>query len=252
MSGDLTRDAFLGGRLKLLQPARGYRAGTDPVLLAAATPARGGERVLDLGCGVGTAAFCLMARVPGLSVTGLELQADYADLARRNAQANALPLTVVTGDVADLPAALRAESFDHVIANPPFFDPGKSLAAEDPGKATAFAGATPLSTWIDTALRRLRPGGRLTLIQRIERLPELLSACDARIGTLRFLPLAGRAGRPPERFLLHGRKGGRGAFRMLPPLILHDGAAHPGDRDSFTRPVAAVLREAAPLPVDWG
>ena len=96
---ELTEDGFLGGRLSLLQPARGYRAGVDPVFLAAATPARPGQSVLDLGCGVGTAALCLGARVPDLSLAGLERQPDYAALARENATRNGIPLTVIEGDL---------------------------------------------------------------------------------------------------------------------------------------------------------
>lgn len=252
MTGPTTEDAFLGGRLILNQPARGYRAGTDPVLLAAAVPALPGQSVLELGCGVGTAALCLMSRVPGLDATGVELQSDYADLARRNAVRNGLPLHVVTADLARLPRGLRQRGFDHVFANPPYFDPARSLPAQDSGKATAFAGDTPLPAWIDIALRRLVPGGRLTVIQRMERLPELLAACDTRIGGLCVLPLAGRDGRAPERLILHGRKGGRAPFRLLPPLAIHAGPAHDGDRDSFAPAIAAVLRDGAGLAVDWG
>jgi len=78
---ELTEDAFLGGRLRLRQPAAGYRAAIDPVLLAAAVPAAAGDSVADLGCGVATAGLCLLARVPGARVSGLELQAPLADLA---------------------------------------------------------------------------------------------------------------------------------------------------------------------------
>src|SRR5574343_1545621 len=95
----LTDDKFLCGRLRLWQPAQGYRAATDPVLLAAACPATAGQSVLDLGCGAGAAALCLAARVPDLALAGLELQPEYADLARRNAARNGVAMQVECGDL---------------------------------------------------------------------------------------------------------------------------------------------------------
>ena len=147
---ELTRDAFLGGRLQLWQPAEGYRAATDPVLLAAACPAGPGARVLDLGCGVGTAALCLATRVPGLQLAGLEIQPFYADLARRNAAKAAVDFEIVTGDLARMPAALR-QPFDHVIANPPYY-PRHGTPSPDPGRAMALSGGPPLAAWIDAAV----------------------------------------------------------------------------------------------------
>ena len=117
--GDLTHDAFLCGRLHLWQPRKGYRAATDPVLLVAACPAVAGQRVLDLGCGAGAASLCLAARVPGLQLAGLELQAAYATLARRNAAENGIDMQVEEGDLASMPRALRV-AFDHVIAKTPY------------------------------------------------------------------------------------------------------------------------------------
>ena len=105
---DLTRDAFLDGRVQAWQPRAGYRAATDPVLLAAAVPARAGQSVLELGCGVGVASLCLAARVPGLEMTGVEVQAEYAALARRNAAENGAALQVVEADLEALPTDLRA------------------------------------------------------------------------------------------------------------------------------------------------
>ncbi len=113
---------FLCGRLRLWQPVRGYRAATDAVLLAAACPARPGETVLDLGCGAGAASLCLAARVPGVVLSGLEVQPGYADLACRNAARNGVAMEVVEGDLAICPERLR--DFDHVIANPPWYPPG--------------------------------------------------------------------------------------------------------------------------------
>lgn len=244
----LTHDAFLGGRLHLHQPAKGFRGGIDAVLLAAACPARPGDHVLDLGCGVGTAALCLGTRIKGLRLTGVELQPDYADLARRNAAEAGIDMQVIKGDLSAPPDTLRQITCDHVITNPPYFDRARGSRAPDAGRDIALGGETPLSTWMDAATRRLRPGGWLTVIQKSDRLGDLLGAMDARLGSVVVLPLAPRAGRNAALVIARARKGGRGPLRLAAPLVLHDGATHPGDRDHYAAAISAVLRDAAPLP----
>ena len=243
----LTRDAFLGGRLAILQPREGYRAATDPVLLAAAVPARTGEPVLELGCGAGVASLCLACRVPGVRPTGLDLQPAYAALAARNAALNRVEMRVETGDVADPPAALRAESFVHVFMNPPYFPAGDGTPAQDAGRERGRREAVPLAAWIDTGIRRLAPRGTLTVIQRADRLPEMLAALDGRMGSVAVLPLAPRAGRAAGRVILQAVKGGRAPFRLAAPLVLHRGEAHEADADSHTRTVSEILRNGAAL-----
>ena len=247
MSDELTQDAFLGGRMALWQPRNGYRAGVDPILLAASVPALPGHRVLELGCGAGAAILALGRRVAGLDLTGVELQEQYAALAARNAEDNAIPLRVVTADLSQLPAELRQEPFDHVIANPPYYRDAAHTAARDAGRATALGGATALETWIDTAARRLRPKGILSLIQRVERLPDLLGACAGRLGSVEVLPVAARVGRRPGLILMRAKKGGRADFRLHAPLILHRGRSHEADGDDFVPEIQAVLRDAAAL-----
>ena len=94
----LTDDGFLSGRLQILQPRKGYRAGADPVLLAAACPAKPGDNVLEAGCGAGVASICLGARVDALTLTGLELQEKYADLACENAARNYQTFSILQGN----------------------------------------------------------------------------------------------------------------------------------------------------------
>lgn len=241
----LTDDAFLGGRLRLWQPAKGYRAATDAVFLAAACPAQPGDSVLDLGCGAGAASLCLAARVPGLALAGLELQPDYAELATRNAARAGVAFDVVTGDLAHFPRAL-ARDFDQVIANPPWYPPGGTPSPQA-GRATALQVRLPLGLWVATAARRLRPGGWLTLIAGADSLPELLAALAPKLGSAAVLPLQPRPGRAAPRLILRARKGGRAPFRLLPPLVLHQGAAHDGDGDDFTPAASAILRDSAPL-----
>ncbi len=245
----LSDDAFLGGRLRVLQPKTGYRAATDPVLLAAAVPAAPGEAVLDLGCGVGVAGLCLALRVPGLALWGLELQPAYAALARENALRNGIAATILEGDVARPPAALRARPFDRVLMNPPWFPPA-APPARDPGRDRAQREDRPLAAWIDAGLRRLRPGGTLSVIARAERLGDILAALSGRAGSVAVLPLVSRAGRPAGRVIVTAAKGRRGPLALRFPLVLHEGAEHAGDFDAFTPEASAVLRGGAAIGPD--
>jgi len=180
----------------------------------------------------------------------LELQAGYAALARRNAAESGIALTVHEGDVARVPAALRALRFDHVMMNPPYFSRARGTAAGDAGRETALGEQVPLAAWVEAATRRLAPGGRLWVVQRTERLPELLSAMDGRLGGVTVLPLSARAGRDADLVLLRARKGGRGPFLLRAPRLLHSGAAHVQGVPDFAPDIAAILREGSPL--DWG
>ncbi|WP_424977846.1 tRNA1(Val) (adenine(37)-N6)-methyltransferase [Leisingera sp. S232] len=245
---ELSCNGFLGGRVQLLQPHKGYRAGVDPVLLAAAVPAAPGHAVLELGCGAGQALLCLGGRVPGLSLAGVELQLPYADLARRNAAANDQKLEVVEADLSSLPSELKQRHFQHVIANPPYYKRGAHSQSEDAGRRRALGEETPLADWIAVAARRLAPKGYLHMIQRADRLPDMLAGCSGSLGSLEILPLCPRAGRAAELVILRARKGGKADFRLHAPLVLHEGHQHERDGDSYQPKIRAVLRDAAALP----
>lgn len=247
---DTTDNAFLGGRLRVLQPARGYRAGMDPVLLAAAVPAHPGQSVLELGCGVGTGVLCLGARVSGLHLAGVEVQAAYVGLARLNAARNGAEIAIHHADITELPASLKAQNFDHVLANPPFFQRASSHPSQDVGRETGRGETLALARWVEVAAKRLKPGGRATFIQRAERLPELLTACTGRLGSLEVLPLLPRQGRAARLVLLRGRKGGGAAFCLHAGVVLHRGERHLRDGDDYSPLISDVLRNGAALPFD--
>ena len=246
---DHSLDAFLGGRVTLRQPRRGFRSGIDAVLLAAAVDAAPGQSVLELGCGAGAASLCLAARVPGLVLSGLEIQPDYAALAVENAARNGVAMTVATGDLQHMPPKLAAQGFDHVMANPPYYLPGKRGAAQNPGRERALAAATPLEAWIDAATRRLNPGGWLTMIQKAPRLGDMISALDSRLGSVTIKPIAPRKGRAAELVILRARKGGRADLILANPLISHKGRRHVEDGPSYRAAVEAILRDGGKMPI---
>lgn len=247
MTEGIRRDAYLGGRVHLWQPERGYRAGVDPVILAASVPARPDQSLLELGCGAGAAMLCLGVRVPGLRITGLERDEGFAALARRNADENRVAAEIVTGDVARMPPALRARRFDHVIANPPYFDRALGHRSDDRAREAAMGEQTPLALWVAAAAKRCAPKGHVSFIHRAERLPELLALMLERLGAVQVLPLIPRPGREARLVLVRGRMGARAPFRLHDGVVMHDGTTHEADRESYTTRMLAVLREGAAL-----
>lgn len=245
-SQEIVENAFLDGRVRLLQPKRGYRAATDPVLLAAASPLARGQSVLDLGCGAGAASFCLGRRVKGLEQHGLELQEAYAGLARRNADLNQIDLTVHQGDIRAMPESLKERAFDAVILNPPWHGASGSGSPHHP-RDVAHRLDTALAVWIAAALTRTKPGGWIVLIQRAEWLAEILAGLAPRAGDIAILPLAARKGRPAKRVVVKARKGSNGQLRLVAPLVMHEGLEHLSDSDDFTPEARAILRDGAAL-----
>jgi tRNA1(Val) A37 N6-methylase TrmN6 len=245
---ETTFDAFLGGRITLEQPTKGYRAGVDPVLLAASVPARAGQSVLELGCGTGAALLCLASRVEDLDLRGIEMQPHYADLCRANVDANRFGATIYTADLRALPADLTALSFDQILANPPYFQRNAGYSSPHEDRDIAFGGATKTQDWLDVAYRRLKPKGWLTLIQKADRLPEILRALDARFGSITVTPIVGRHGRNADRFILRVRKHGMTPFALNAPVVLHQGDTHLRDGEDYHPNIKAVLRDGAQFP----
>jgi len=238
----VTEDHILGGRVALTQPAKGYRAGLDAALLAAACDAQPGERVIEAGCGVGAVMLAAAARRPGARFFGLERDPEALALAERNIRANDLAARVETasGDVASFrPPA----PFDAALSNPPFFDDPLSLRGPDPARRGAYIADAGLEAWTALLLRALRDGGTITLIHRADRLADILVRLGAKAGSFQIRPIHPFADAPASRVLVRGVRGGRAPLRLLPPLVLHDrgGGKH-------TAAAEAILRGEADLP----
>ena len=230
---DVTEDAFLGGGLLLRQLKSGHRAGHDAVLLAAATPARKGDRVVDLGAGVGAAGLAVARRVGDIDLVLVEIDRDLAALARANADANALAADVIVLDVeaaADTFAAanLNPDSVDAVLMNPPFNDSTRHRMSPNPARGIAHvATSTTLSNWIHASRRILKTRGMLTLIWRADGIAEVLSALDHGFGSLQLLPVHGDARGPANRILVRATKGGRAPTQIHAGLMLNDESGLP-------------------------
>jgi tRNA1(Val) A37 N6-methylase TrmN6 len=226
-SGELTEDAFLAGQLRLRQPKSGHRAGHDAMLLAAATPARSGDRVVDFGAGVGAAGLALAKRVPAIDLVLVEIDPALAVIARGNAASNAIAADVIVLDVSSaadafVAAGLSADSVDVVLMNPPFNDPARHRAAPDRAREVAHvATAETLESWVHAARRVLKSGGILTLIWRADGLIEVLAAINRGFGSVAILPVHGDVAAPAIRVLIRATKGGKAPTQIHPPLMLN-------------------------------
>ena len=239
---EIVENALLGGRVRLLQPAKGYRAGMDAALLAAACDAAPGDRVIEAGCGAGAVLMQIAARRPGVRLTGLERDPAMAALARRNATLNGAEAEVVEGDVARGFRALDLPVFDRAVSNPPFFDDPGALRAPAPGKTGAWMADDGLGAWTRFLLKSVREGGRIVVIHRADRLADLLAGLGETAGSFAIRPVHAFADEPAKRVLVQAIKTGKAPLRLLPPLVLHarDGAKHTAEAEAVLRGEAAL------------
>jgi tRNA1(Val) A37 N6-methylase TrmN6 len=232
-ASELTEDAFLGGRLRLRQPKSGHRAGHDAMLLAAATPARPGDRVVDFGAGVGAAGLALATRISGIQINLIEIDDALAELARGNAASNRIDAKIIAMDLASGAAAFAAaglapDSADVVLMNPPFNDSRRHRPSPDKSREIAHvADAATLESWIHAARRILKSAGVLTLIWRADGLADVLAALDRGFGSLVILPIHGNAATPAIRILIRAIKGGRAPTQIYAGLMLNDESGVP-------------------------
>jgi tRNA1(Val) A37 N6-methylase TrmN6 len=239
-----TTDDFLGGRIGVKQPKGGHRAGSDAVFLAASVPARAGMRVLDVGAGVGVAGLCVLARVPSVELTAVEIDARLCALAAENAERNGFgdKVDVLNADVTAPGKSRRAlgllsESYDQVVANPPFHAEGKVRAAPDRGRAAAHVmDRGGLAAWVRFFAAMAKPKALLSVIHRPDCLGELLPLLEGRFGNIAVFPLFPKRGEAATRIIVQAEKGSRAGLSLLPGIVLHEADG------SYTAEAKAVLR----------
>ena len=244
----LTDDRLLGGRVALYQPAAGYRAAIDPVLLAASIPAREGQTVLEIGAGVGGAALCLAARVPAIVVHGLEIQADLVEVAALNIDRNHAAGTVIReADILAPPDDLLT-AYDHVMANPPHLKATAARLSPNAAKAAAnVEGGAGLRDWVSMAVSKARRRGSVTFVHRFDRLADLDDAFSPHKGSATVYPLWRDASRRQARRVLYRwRNDGQSKRAVTGGMILHH------DGGEFTAQAEAVLRGGAVIDIEPG
>jgi len=241
---EVTEDRLLGGRILLRQPARGYRAGADAALLAAACDAGDGQSVLEAGCGAGAALLAAAARRPAARFLGLESDPDALALAQQNIALNGLADRVEArgADVGQPFSRLGLTPFDLAIANPPFFDDEGALRAPDPAKRAAWIATEGLAAWCAFLVKAVREKGSIVMIHRADRLADIMASLAPKAGSFTVRPVHPFADAPAKRVIVRAVKTGKAPLRILPPLVLHDRAG-----GKHTLQAEAILRGEAAL-----
>lgn len=246
--GEIAEDRLLGGRLRLLQPVKGHRAGSDAILLAAAIPELGAGPLSDFGAGVGTVGLAVALRQPALEVVLVERDPELAALAARNAGLNSLDERVRTvvgtigernGDLAR--AGLAAASMAWVAMNPPFFEVGEVRASPVANRRVAHVAGQSLGDWLKAARHVLKPGGGVSIIHRAEALGAILAGLETGFGAVEIRPVHGQADRPAIRVIVSARLGSKKPAALLPALVLN------GADERFTAFSEALHRGEAVL-----
>lgn len=252
MSEEVT---VLGQRLRLRQIPDGFKTSIDAVLLAAACPAQTGHRVLDLGCGVGSAGLSVLTRIEGTMLTGIDVLPDHVALARENAEINDLDArtTFIAEDIRDFePGFYGGDVFDHVICNPPYLGSGAHIQSPSAKKQLAIGldpigvgeDAMDLKDWIDAAHRNLRSGGGLTIVNRADATDKIIREMGRKFGAIEIIPLWPKLSVKAKRVIIRGIKDRKSPATLHPGIVLHR-----ADGD-YTDAAEAVLREANALYLD--
>lgn len=232
----------LNKRVRLLQPSDGFRTSLDSVMLAAACPARAGGHVLDMGCGVGGAGLCVLARVADAKLTGIDIQADHIELAQRNIELNEARGRVdfCVSDIRDYKAAGR---FDHVICNPPYMEAGAHTVSPLRRKAVAHGHHDDISLadWLEAGFHALKSGGSLTVIHRADKTDKIILGLKNRFGAVEIIPLWPRRGEHARRVIVRAVKDRK------TPAILHAGVVLHEAEGGYTAAADAILRDMQPI-----
>jgi tRNA1Val (adenine37-N6)-methyltransferase len=249
MSGEITIDDFLNGRLQVKQKKTGYRFSIDAILLAHHVQPKADDVLLDLGTGCGILPLILSVLHPAINIYGVEIQKELADMAAANVKNNGLEARshIIHTDMRRLTPTMFNGPVDMVISNPPFRKINAGRINPDDQRALArHEIAITLTELVQTASGLLRTGGKFILIHLAERLTELMVAmCNARLEPKKLRMIHSRRESKAKLVLVEGRKNARPGIITAPPLFVYRNEAYTGEVEDmlFFRQLDATLRE---------
>ena len=236
----------MGNKLEIFQLSEGYRGNIDSVLIAASLAVKSGQKVLELGCGNGVALCCLLYRIRGIEAFAIEIDKSAADLCKQNIKANKLQATIFNNDLTDNIEELENVLFDHVFMNPPFFKKGSVKTSSNQSSFRAKVETVALSVWISIAMKQCKPNGKITIIQRVDRLPDIIETINYQFGCITVQPLSSFEYTEPKTIIVQATKCSRAPFKLLRPKIIHSKDVTTG-KVGYNEEFQKILREGHPL-----
>jgi tRNA1Val (adenine37-N6)-methyltransferase len=222
---DRTEDTFFSGRLKVFQHRKGYRFSIDAVLLAAFSAPEAKDRIVDLGAGCGIIPLILGYRHPAVSIAGIEIQPELAELAARNVEDNGLKerITITCGDMRSVSIQAVSGPVDLVISNPPYRKGRSGRINPHPQRAVArHEILATIQNVAGVAARLLGIGGRFSVVYPAERITDLLTCMrSAGIEPKHIQTVHAKDQDPPRLVLVSGTKGGRPGAAIHEPLMIY-------------------------------
>lgn len=250
---ELTTDTFHRGKFTLVQPQKGgHRAGIDAMLLAACVADGFNGQLADLGAGAGAGALAVLSRCPQASASLFEISDAMLDCANRTlahsdnenfaSRARVCKADITANGEVRSRCGLEQNSFDWVIANPPFNDSDDRRSPHSERSFAHVMDGKTIELWSRTAASIAKPGGYFSMIVRPQSIGEILAGFMGRFGALRITPVHARADEDAIRILVTGKKGSKQKLEMTAPLVLHE-----NDGRGFTRRADALVNGLASL-----
>ncbi len=219
---ELTEDTILNGKISILQPKTGYRVAIDPIILANFIDIKPEESILDVGCGVGTISLILKKKNITSEINAIDVDSDICEICKQNSLKNNLNINVINSNIEDahLQSPLKGKLFDHVVTNPPFFNPKSSRMGYN--KRLANFETIELNDWISHCLKFLKNKGSFSIIHSGHRLEEVLYALKNKAAAIEIIPIFPKENSDAIRVILKCIKGSKKFTKISPPIILHE------------------------------